>query len=105
MATRKVTRYDRVKIVKSKKKGKKYDAVFTMTGSNKSKTISFGAAGMSDYTIHKNSARKRNYIGRHKARENWSNPYTAGTLSHYILWNQTSLRASIASYKRRFKLK
>lgn len=105
MVKRKTGRFDRVKIVKSKKKDKKYDAVFSMTGSAKTKTVSFGAAGMSDFTKHKDNARKQLYINRHSKRENWNNPYAAGTLSRYVLWNKTSLRASIASYKRKFRLK
>jgi len=41
------------KLKHSHKKTKKYDLI-TPDG----KTISFGAKGMSDYTIHKDSARK-----------------------------------------------
>jgi len=64
----------------------------------------FGAAGMSDYTKHKNPERMRRYRARHKARENWSDPRTAGALALYVLWNKPSLKASIADYKRRFNL-
>ena len=37
----------------------------------------FGAAGMSDFTIHKDVARKQRYIDRHKKNENcwWSLKY------------------------------
>jgi len=38
-------------------------------------------------------------MNRHKARENWQNPMSAGSLSRYILWNKPTLRASIADYK------
>jgi hypothetical protein len=48
----------------SKKKTKKYDLI-TPEG----KTISFGAKGMSDYTIHHDKARKDRYIARHEANE------------------------------------
>ena len=37
-----------------------------------SKTIHFGAAGMSDYTKHKDLSRKSRYTKRHTRRENWS---------------------------------
>ena len=30
------------------------------------KNVSFGAAGMSDYTLHKDPERKERYISRHK---------------------------------------
>lgn len=70
----------------------------------KIKTTHFGAAGMSDYTKHKDKERKNRYMSRHRTRENWSNPMTAGALSRWILWNKPTLRASISDYKRRFNL-
>jgi len=88
-----------VKISKSPVKGKKYQALF----SDGTRT-SFGAAGMSDYTKHKDDARKGRYLKRHSRNENWRNPKSAGALSRYVLWNKKSLSASIADYKRRFKL-
>lgn len=99
------TKFDKVVIRPSKSKGKKYDAVFTRKGDKKTKTVSFGARGMSDFTKHKDKERKERYLKRHRANENWRNPYSAGALSRYILWNKPSLRSSIADYKRRFKLK
>ena len=87
-------------IRKSHRPEKKYDAVFDRDG--REKTVSFGAAGMSDYTKHKNATRKQRYITRHTARENWQKPDTAGALSRWILWNKPSFRDSVADYKRRF---
>ena len=60
---------------------------------------------MSDYTIHKDPARKSLYIARHSKNEDWNNPRTAGALSRWILWNKTSFRDSVADFKRKFKLK
>jgi hypothetical protein len=38
------------------------------------KQLNFGAAGMSDFTIHKDEQRRQRYINRHKnSNENWSN--------------------------------
>ncbi len=48
--------------------------------------------------------RKESYLRRHKVRENWNDPTTAGSLSRYVLWNKKSFRASVADYKKRFKL-
>ena len=48
-----------VVITKSHKKDKKNNATI-----NGSKTVPFGAAGMSDYTIHKDPERKERYINR-----------------------------------------
>ena len=56
---------------------------------------SFGAAGCSDCTKHKDEDRKKRYIDRHKKNENWNNPKRAGYLSRYILWNKPTLRESI----------
>jgi hypothetical protein len=102
--TRKKTirkRGKKVIIKKSTNSKKKYMAVFYENG-KKIKTTHFGCAGMSDYTKHKDSARKQRYMNRHKTTENWQNPMSAGALSRWILWNKPSLRASITDYKRRF---
>jgi len=93
-----------VKISSSSSKGKKMMAVFSFDD-GKTKTIHFGAAGMSDYTKNKDPERKKAYLARHKANENWNDYDTAGSLSRWILWNKTSLTASIADYKRKFNLK
>jgi len=85
---------------KSLKPAKKYDAVFI--DDEKEKTVSFGAAGMSDFTIHKDEARKERYLNRHRKNENWDKPDTPGALSRYILWNKKTLRASIRDFKKRF---
>ena len=84
---------------------KKYMAVFTDSPSFKKKTIHFGSAGMSDFTKNKDEERKKRYLDRHRKNENWNDPTTAGALSRWVLWNKPTLRASIADYKRRFKLK
>ena len=57
---------------------------------------------MSDYTKHKNKSRKKRYMNRHRTRENWNNPMTAGALSRWILWNKPTLKASIDDYKKKF---
>ena len=92
-----------MKIVKSSKAAKKYDAYFKLDN-GKEKVVSFGQAGASDYTIHDDNERKERYLRRHRARENWENPLTAGALSRWILWDKKTLKASIAKFKRKFKL-
>ena len=87
---------------KSLKPAKKYDAVFIRD--DKEKTVSFGAAGMSDFTIHKDEARKERYLNRHRKNEHWDKPDTPGSLSRWILWNKKTLKASVRDYKKRFKL-
>lgn len=92
-----------IKIVKSSNKLKKYDAYF-MLDNGRQKKVSFGAAGYSDYTINKDDDRKELYIRRHRSRENWNNPLTAGALSRYILWEKKTLKAAITAFKKRFNL-
>ena len=87
-----------IEIKRSKKAGKKFDAVI-----DGKKTVSFGATGYSDYTQHKDPERKQRYINRHKKAENWNDPKTPGFYAKHILWNQPSLRASIADTNKRFK--
>lgn len=82
---------------------KKYIATFR-TNSGRTKTTQFGARGYSDFTKHKDTSRRSRYLSRHRSRENWNDPTSAGALSRYILWNKSSLRASIADYKKRFHL-
>ena len=79
---------------------KKLMAIF----SDPKKTIHFGAAGASDFTINKDEDRKKLYLDRHRKNEDWSNPRTAGALSRWILWNKPTRRASISDFKRRFSL-
>ena len=69
------------------------------------KTTHFGSKGSSDFTINKDPKRKERYLDRHRKREDWNAYMTAGALSRYLLWNKPTLKASIADYKKRFKLK
>jgi len=94
----------KVEIKPSTRKDKKFVAIF-YDGDKKVKTTYFGAKGMSDFTIHKDEARKKLYLDRHKKRENWNDYMSAGALSRWLLWNLPTLKASIADYKKRFKLK
>lgn len=95
----------RVSIKPSTNKKKKYMAVFNYGEDHKrKKTIHFGSAGMSDFTIHKDEDRKKRYLDRHRKRENWDKYMSAGSLSRYILWNRKTLKASIQDYIKRFNL-
>ena len=83
-----------VELLKSNKADKKYMVKIISKKTGREKTIHFGASGMSDYTIHKDAARKQRYIDRHKANENWIDPETAGYYSRWILWNLPTIRDS-----------
>jgi hypothetical protein len=84
---------------KLKGNSKKYEIAFEKNG--KMYTRKFGAAGMSDYTIHKDKERRERYISRHKKDLRTNDPMKPGYLSMYILWNKPSVKASLADYKRR----
>jgi hypothetical protein len=69
------------------------------------KRTSFGAAGMDDYTIKGDDEQRLRYLMRHKKNENWNDPKSAGALSRYILWgDSTSIEKNLSAYKRRFNL-
>ncbi len=90
-------------ISRSTKKDKKLMAVFNFPDGRR-KTTHFGGKGYSDYTIHKDPARKKRYDTRHARREDWEDFTTAGALSKWILWNKPSLIDSFNHYKAMFSL-
>lgn len=91
-------------IRKSRRPEKKFDAVFQYPD-GQTKTVSFGARGMSDFTKHKDTRRKQRYLKRHSGMgEHWNQPDTPGALAKWVLWNKPSLRGSIKDFKRRFSL-
>ena len=71
---------------------------------NSGKTIKFGATGYSDFTIHKDEAKKQRYINRHKNNENWSKSGidTAEFWSRWLLWNLPTIKASYEDIRRKF---
>jgi hypothetical protein len=93
----------KLKIVESHKRDKKYDAIFTKDD-GRQKVIPFGAKGYSDYTMHHDEERKDRYLERHKDKEHWDQPMTAGALSRFILWNKPNLMESVKDFKKRFNI-
>ncbi len=88
----------------STKPNKKLMAVFTKDN-GRTKTTHFGAKGMDDYTITKNTEQRARYRNRHQKDLNTKDPTRAGYLSYYILWgNSTSRKENIKNYKKRFNL-
>jgi hypothetical protein len=59
------------------------------------KQIDFGSSSYSNYTMHNDDKRKQLYINRHQKREDWTNPYTAGFWSRWLLWNKPTIEESI----------
>ena len=89
----------RIEISKSTRPDKKLMAVAN------GKTVHFGQKGASDDTLLMDAARKDAYIARHAVTENWtrSGMLTPGFLSKHLLWNKTTLAASIADLNKRYK--
>ena len=87
-------------ISKSEKADKKMKVVI-----NGRKTIHFGQAGASDFTIHNDKDRKRLYIARHKKNENFgiSGVDTAGFWSKNLLWNKDTLKGSVDDINKKYK--
>ena len=90
----------KAELSKSNTKNKKYKVVLEKDG--KKKTINFGDSRHEDFTTHKDPKRKENYITRHKSREDWSDPFTAGYWSYHILWSEPTIDASVRKLRKRF---
>jgi hypothetical protein len=101
-----------IKIVKSQRKDKKYDAILNDDG--EIKRVPFGGKKLvdgkfipyTDFTITRDEDKKERYLDRHREREDWtkSGIFTPGFWSRWILWNKPTLEASIVDTIRRFDL-
>ena len=83
---------------------KRLDAIFTEENGDQF-VVPFGQRGGSTFLDHHDPQKQDNYLKRHFVQENWKNPYSAGALSRYILWNKKTLRASLIDYGNRFGIK
>jgi hypothetical protein len=69
------------------------------------KQVDFGAKGMSDYTIHKDTERRERYRVRHSKDLKTNDPTRPGYLSYYILWgDSTDINKNIRDYRKLFNL-
>lgn len=115
------------KLSKSPKPNKKFRVV-TPEGTS----LDFGAAGYSDYTIHKDPFRMRRYVGRHgggvskqlkkesnpakvnkkmekvitSSKENWTKNglNTAGFWSRWLLWSKPSVKEAKQFIMKKFEI-
>lgn len=85
----------------------KYKVTFFNLKKGSRRTIRFGAAGYSDFTIHKDEERRQRYILRHKKNEDWtkSGILTKGFWSYHLLWNKPTIAASINDIQSKFNVK
>lgn len=87
-------------LTKSDRKGKKLKIVF----SNPAKTLHFGSDVSQTFLDHGDGIKRKNYLARHKSREDWSevNP---GSLSARILWGlSTDLETNLKAFLKRFNI-
>ena len=76
------------KLYRSRTPGKKWD-VYVPTKHGKPVRVSYGAAGMSDFTKHRDVDRRERYRRRHR-HDHIGDPYKAGFWSWWHLWGTTS---------------
>lgn len=88
-----------LRIVKSPKPDKKWEAQFS-----DGKKVSFGAAGMDDFTLTKDAEQARMYRARHAKDLRTNDPTRPGYLSYYILWSGPDMAKNIRAYKKMFNL-
>ena len=85
-------------IEKSNRRDKRYMATFA-----NGRVVHFGMAGAENYTDHGDKEKRELYLKRHKAREDWQNPFSAGSLSRYLTWgDSTSLEKNHQAFMKRF---
>ena len=92
-----------IEVKPSKVAGKKWTAVFDNNG--RTKSVSFGAKGMDDYTITKDKEQRERYRARHAKDLTTKDPTRPGFLSYYLLWgDSSSLGENVKQYKKQFNL-
>ncbi len=102
---------EKIYLYKSDKPTKKWMIKFTNPETGRLKKVYFGAIKPNgepydDFTTHKDPERKARYLKRHRGMgEDYTNIYTPGALSKFLLWNQKTLSASIKDTNERFGVK
>jgi len=85
------------------KSPKRYSALFEDSSGHTTK-VNFGQRHGETFIDHGDLEKRKNYIARHRPRENWDDPYSAGALSRWLLWENRSLPEAVRDYKIRFDL-
>ena len=89
-----------MEITTSTKKDKRYTATF-----KDGKKINFGSKGGKTYIDSATQQTKDAWIARHKVRERWNDPRTAGSLAKHILWGDSkSVKENIKTFKKKFSV-
>ena len=93
-----------LRVERTPNQNKAFKAIFRMDD-GKEKRVTFGTS--SNYVLNPDKTKKdrENYLKRHKVREDWNNPLTAGSLSRWILWGDSrNLTENISAFKKKFNL-
>lgn len=89
-----------IKFSKSNRKNKKYMMIFQ----EPKKTLHFGSDVSETFVEGASELKKKNYIARHKVRENW-NEINAGSASRFILWgNSRNINTNLKEYLKKFNI-
>lgn len=87
-------------IEKSNRKGKRLMATYA-----NGKIVHFGQAGGKTYLEEGDKAKRAAYLARHEKRENWNDPFSAGSLSRYLLWgDSTDLETNHQAFMKKFPI-
>ena len=90
-----------MEIKKSTREGKRLMAIF-----KNGRITHFGLEGGKTYIDTGDKNARSAYLARHRLRENWNDPYSAGALSRWILWgDSTDLQTNHRSFMKRFEKK
>lgn len=69
------------------------------------KVVHFGQKGGQTYIDHKDKDKRTAYLARHKANENWDDPYSAGALSRWLLWgDSTSMDKNHTAFMKKYPI-
>jgi len=89
-----------MKIQQSTRKGKRFMVKFS-----NGVTTHFGSAGSQTYIDHGDKAKRDAYLKRHKEREDWNDPYSAGALARWLLWGDSEdLETNHQTFMKKFKV-
>jgi len=91
-----------ISLSRSPRKGKRYK--FEYINKGKKVNIHFGSQGGSTYIDNKDETKRKNYLARHRVREDWTKINPA-SLSRWLLWgDHTSLKKNLEDYLDRFNI-
>lgn len=84
----------------STRKGKRFQATYAS-----GKVVHFGQAGGQTYIDHGDKMKRAAYLARHEKRENWNDPFSAGSLSRYLLWgDSTNMETNHQAFMKKFPI-